>query len=133
MPVWAYCATNPPVDANGTASLLRSHQAIWFPPNLNSAHPASGDFVRLVFRDAATGQLQLLGHGFVLPRPKAADTLWSEAQYPGVRAAAQNLGYGGPTNMAFLRLDCVTVYLPNAYPMFHSMTPINPGLNPLPY
>jgi hypothetical protein len=36
---------------------------------------------------------------------------WTNRDAPGIVAAAKALGYGGPTNMSFIRLRPVTVFL----------------------
>jgi hypothetical protein len=33
------------------------------------------------------------------------DLLWTNRSAPGIRELAKEFGYGGPTNMAFLRLE----------------------------
>jgi hypothetical protein len=52
--------------------------------------------------------------------------LWTNATLPGVRPAARALGYGGPTNMAFLHLTGVVS--PEGQPRVNLGT-ITTGLN----
>jgi hypothetical protein len=99
--------------------------------NLNQQRPAASDELLLVWRDGNNGELLLLGQGLVLPRRGSSDTVWSEGQYAGIRDAAFQLGYGGPTNMGFLVLDQVIVYPNSHWPNLVLADPINAGLNAL--
>jgi len=50
----------------------------------------------------------LLGRGKILAAPQqhyGTTILWTDPDQPGLREAAEQLGYGGPTNMTFLRLE----------------------------
>jgi hypothetical protein len=46
----------------------------------------------------------VLGGGKLRATPEG-DVLWTNRSAPGIRELAKEFGYGGPTNMAFLRLD----------------------------
>ena len=46
----------------------------------------------------------VLGAGKLRPTPDG-DLLWTNRSAPGIRELAKEFGYGGPTNMAFLRLE----------------------------
>lgn len=131
MPDWVYVGTNPPVDANGTAALLRDNKAIWCPPSArNNGMPDPGDRLWLVWRPDGGPDVDLLGGGIVTPNQQTADVLWTEAHRTGLRAAAQAVGYSGPTNMAFLVLDPRTVFDEGDYQTFTSLGMLANGLNP---
>lgn len=102
-----YCGTDPPVDAAGTQQLLvGSHSAIWCPPMRLPVQPSDGDRVWLVWRSAPAAVPLLLGGGRITVTDNG-QALWRNSTLPGVRRAAIALGYGGPTNMAFLHLTGV--------------------------
>lgn len=111
----AYCGTFPPVDDHNTQRLLQEHHAIWFPPRHQQAPPPNpDDRLWLLWRPAGKHEMPLivLGGGIVLPltnpRP-ATNVLHTEGDEPGLRSAANALGYGGPTNMTFLKLHNVVL------------------------
>lgn len=111
---WTYCGTYPPVNEQNTQALLRERQAIWCPPQHHQGPlglPKADDRVWLLWRPENAGvPLIVLGGGIVLPlanpRP-TTDVLHTERDEPGLRTAAEALGYGGPTNMAFLKVHCL--------------------------
>lgn len=99
-----YCGTDEQVSAAHTQSLLQgAHQAIWFPPSARRAVAVVGDRLWLLWRGQLAAPV-LLGGGRIVTAPNGSVS-WTNATLPGVRAAAVGLGYGGPTNMAFLHLD----------------------------
>lgn len=99
-----YCGTLPPVDAAGTQQLLIGpYRAIWCPPMKLRVLPSGGDRIWLVWRSTPTAIPLLLGGGRVTATPDG-QVFWRNSTLPGVRQAAEALGYGGPTNMAFLHL-----------------------------
>jgi hypothetical protein len=102
-----YCGTEPPVGVTETQHLLLGpFNAIWFPPAGLATNPAQGDLIWLVWRSSPTAVPLLLGGGRVATT--ADDRIrWTNATLPGVRPAAEALGYGGPRNMTFLRLTGV--------------------------
>jgi hypothetical protein len=63
----------------------------------------------LVWRAAAAAQpVLLLGGGRIEQSPRLlfqTNLLWTDPDARGLRAAAEALGYGGPTSMTFLRLQ----------------------------
>ena len=107
---WIYRGSDPPVDAKGTQCLLRTHHAIWCsPPGLRTwpGRPRPGDRLWLLWRNHAGGSVLLLGGGRLAQNSQArfgTDLLHTNTDIPGVRDAAQNLGYGGGMAMSFLRL-----------------------------
>lgn len=113
---WTYCGTNPPVNAHNTQALLNDRHAIWCPPQHHGTpfgipHPA--DRVWLLWRpEQANVPLIVLGGGTVQPLAKprlTTDVLHTEGDEPGLRGAAEALGYGGPANMTFLKLLDVAI------------------------
>jgi hypothetical protein len=109
---WIYCGSNAAVDAAGTQSLLRTHQAIWCPPpglRLWPGTPHPGERLWLVWH-AAGGPILLLGGGRLAQNNQArfgTDLLHTNSDILGVRDAAENLGYRGGTAMSFLILEDV--------------------------
>ena len=108
---WIYCGSDPPVDADGTQSLLRTHQAIWCsPPGLRPwpGIPAVADRIWLVWRNGAGGSILLLGSGRLAANTQprfGTNLLHTTSDIPGVRDAAKQLGYGGGLSMSFLRVQ----------------------------
>ena len=101
-----YCATDPPVGATGTQELLRAPwHAIWYPPPRGGVQPSARDHVWLVWR-SGNAVPNLLGGGRILITD-AGSVLWTNRTLRGVRQAAIDLGYGGPSNMAFLHVENV--------------------------
>jgi hypothetical protein len=72
----------------------------------------------------------LLGGGRIQQAPRdlfGTNILWTGPDDSGLRVAAVQLGYGGPTNMSFLRLTVVT--LAAEQPPVQELDGINYGLN----
>lgn len=104
MPDFIYCGTVQAVHADGTqALLLGPYEAIWYPPPRLAVEPSAGDRLWLVWRSSPDNVPLLLGGGRIRVTNEG-QVLWTEATLPGVRGEAIGLGYGGPSNMAFLRL-----------------------------
>lgn len=109
---WIYCGTDPPVAAPGTQQLLQTRQAIWSPPPQYRppwpGMPRPGERLWLVWRPGgAETPIRLLGGGRIERAPRDlfhTSILWTNPDDPGLRDAARELGYGGPSNMSFLRL-----------------------------
>jgi hypothetical protein len=78
--------------------------AIWFPPGARRVKPSPGDNVWLIWRETAGSRAVVLGAGKLRATPDG-DLLWTNRSAPGIRELAKEFRYGGPTNMAFLRLD----------------------------
>lgn len=146
---FAYIATSAGVDAKRTWRLLRDWNAIWCSPHSYEPwrvrqHPTPNDRVWLV-RISAVGSLEkplLLGGGRLLAalQPRfGSDILWTNAFAAGIRPAAEQLGYGGPANMSFLRLDqtnpeskSTEVTWPEHHEIqIHNLAPRNSGLHDL--
>lgn len=134
MPDWIYCGSDSAVDAADTQSLLRTHQAIWCgPPGLRPwpGTPQPEERLWLVWRDSGNAQtVLLLGGGRVEQAPRSlfgTKLLWTDPDAPGLRAAAEQLGYGGGTSMSFLRLT--DVVLPNGQPPIQGLVGIDTRLN----
>ena len=104
-----YVGTYPPVDAAGTQSLLRTHQAIWCP---GTSRPAAGDRLWLVWRAQHGGQVLLLGGGTLVDSD--VGIFWTVRHDAGMRDEARALGYTGPDSMRFLRVQ--DFMLPNGVP-----------------
>ena len=131
---WIYCGSNSAVDAPGTQSLLRTHQAIWCsPPGLRPwpGTPQAGHRLWLVWRESTTAQtVLLLGGGKVQQAPRilfGTNLLWTDPDAPGLRAAAEHLGYGGGLAMSFLRLT--DIVFPNSQPPIQGLAGIDNRLN----
>ena len=106
---YIYCGTDPPVGADGTQGLLAgSFNAIWCPRRKTVVQPKQGDRLWLVWRDNDGAVPLLLGGGHLVA-PNHNRIFWTNASLPGVRPAAVAIGYGGPTNMAFLHLTGVVI------------------------
>lgn len=109
---WIYCGSNPPVDAAGTQSLLRTHNAIWCsPPGLRPwpGTPQPGDRIWLLWVNDG-GTLLLLGGGRLVGNSQTrfgTTMLHTNSDIAGVREAAEGLGYGGGLGMSFLRVGNV--------------------------
>lgn len=104
-----YCGTER-VSATGTQALLSGpFAAVWSPPMLRRVSPASDDRLWLVWRPSSQPTSWLLGVGYLIcPSPQNCD--WTNSTAPGIVDAARAHGYGGPTNMAFLRLRDVRIF-----------------------
>ena len=123
---YIYCGINPPVDADGTQELLLGPcKAIWYPPQRSSVEPSAGDRLWLVWRSSPDAVPLLLGGGRIRVT-NSGQVRWTEATLPDVRSAARALGYGGPSNMAFLHLEDVAD--PQGQPPVN-IGQISPGLN----
>jgi hypothetical protein len=123
---FVYCGTHPPVDANGTQGLLVGpFNAIWCPPANLPIRPAQDDRLWLVWRPSTAATPLLLGGGRIAVTP-SGQVLWTNTSLPGVRLAAQALGYRGPTNMAFLHFPAVVI--PQGHPPVN-VGAISKGLN----
>ena len=104
-----YCGTNPVGPEDTKAMLAGEFRAIWAPPMHRHTPVEAGDRIWLLWRAADTPLL--LGGGVVTATPEGKVD-WTNRTAPGIRPAAQDLGYPGPTNMAFLKL--ANVRLPEA-------------------
>ena len=131
---WIYCGSNAAVDAAGTQSLLRTHRAIWCsPPGLRSwpAIPQAGERLWLVWRESDSAQLVLLlGGGRIQQAPRTlfgTRLLCTDPDVPGLRAAAERLGYLGGTAMSFLRLSAIV--FPTGLPAVQGLADIDNRLN----
>ncbi len=103
-----YCGTEPVGSAETQALLAGPFAAIWSPPMHRRASPQLGARLWLLWRSEGQAPV-ILGVGNVLLTPDGrAD--WTNRTAPGVVEAARALGYGGPTNMAFLRLSDVHIW-----------------------
>lgn len=99
---------SPPVGALETQELLAGpFNAIWSPPRYRRAPLTSGDRVWLLWQ-AANGNAHLLGSGLIRFTDEG-QAAWTNRSAPGIVDAARRLGYGGPSNMAFLRLADVRI------------------------
>lgn len=111
---WIYCATQQQVDAEHTQQLLIERGAIWCqPPGLRpwpqGSGPVPAERLWLVWRHGEEPGLSLLGAGRFVESPRPGErfgtaVLWTNADQPGLREEAMDLGYTGPLNMAFLML-----------------------------
>ena len=131
---WVYCGSDSAVDAARTQSLLRTRRAIWCsPPGLCPwpGTPQSGERLWLVWRESASARaVLLLGGGRIVQAPRAlfgTNLLWTDPDSPGLRAAAMQLGYVGPTSMSFLRLSITT--FPEGQPVIDGVRDIDSRLN----
>jgi hypothetical protein len=131
---WIYCGSDSAVDAAGTQRLLRTHRAIWCsPPGLRPwpGTPQPGERLWLIWHESATAEIVLLlGGGHVEQAPRSlfgTNLLWTGPDTPGLRAAAELLGYEGGAAMSFLRLT--DVVLPNGQPLIHGLSGIDTRLN----
>lgn len=98
-----YCGT-PPVSADNTQGLLESPMhAIWYPPSARRVKPSQGDSVWLIWKEAPGAPPLVLGAG-KLRVTAEGELLWTNRTASGISELARELGYRGPTNMAFLRL-----------------------------
>jgi hypothetical protein len=123
---YIYCGTDPPVGADGTQDLLvGSFNAIWCPPFIVAVEPKVGERLWLVWREKDEAVPLLLGGGRLLATDHGR-IFWTNASLPMVRPAAQNHGYRGPANMAFLHLAGV-VSTAKRPPV--NVGTIRPGLN----
>ena len=100
-----YCGTAPVGPTDTQALLAGPFTAIWSPPMHRKTSPNRGDRLWLLWKSQSQPAV-LLGVGrVVLTSEGRAD--WTNRTAPGIVEAATALGYRGPTNMAFLRLDGV--------------------------
>ena len=131
---WIYCGSDSAVDAAGTQRLLRTHQAIWCsPPGLRPwpGTPQPADRLWLVWRESTTAlAVLLLGGGRIAQAPRSlfgTILLWTNPDAPGLRAAAELLGYKGGNAMSFLRLQAVV--FPAGQPSVQGLGGIDNRLN----
>lgn len=131
---WIYCGSAAAVDAAGTQSLLATHQAIWCsPPGLRPwpGTPQPGDGLWLVWRESSEAQtVLLLGGGRIEQAPRAlfgTSLLWTDPDAPGLRTAAERMGYEGGSAMSFLRLQAVV--FPGGQPSVQGLGSIDNRLN----
>jgi hypothetical protein len=122
-----YCGTDKVSDAGTQAMLAGPFAAMWSPPMYRRATPALGDRVWMLWRPSAGAAPHLLGVGRVLAAPNGGID-WTNRTAPGVVAAARGHSYGGPTNMAFLRLGDVAVT--DARPAVEGLGEVTIGLAP---
>jgi hypothetical protein len=123
---YIYCGTEPPVGAANTQKLLfGSFNAIWCPRRRMAVEPKPGERLWLVWRKIDGAVPLLLGGGRLLTSDHGG-IFWTNASLRGVRPAAVDLGYRGPTNMAFLHLTCVVI---PAKRSSVNVWAIRPGLN----
>lgn len=147
MASYVYVGTSGGVDAEHTAQLLRDFNAIWCPPtnvirwNVQD-QPKAKDRIWLIWANQVPtfDPPLLLGAGHLMQATRArfgSEMLWSNGDAPGIRPAAERLGYRGPTSMVFLRLDSYEergeVCFPGPhYPPVHNFrVPPHPGLTQL--
>lgn len=105
---------SPPVGAAETQALLTgSFGAVWAPPMYRHTSASQGDRLWVLWQ-AQGGALQLLGRGLILVTEEGSPD-WTNRSAPGIVKAAQDQGYRGPANMAFLRLRdvCIAVGRPD--------------------
>ncbi len=132
---WIYCGTVPPVDASGTQALLRDEAAIWSPPpgfRPWPGIPIPGETLYLVWRSAPGKPVRLLGCGLILAAPRrlyGTEVLWTGRDDPGMRAAAERLGYTGGPAMSFLRLAAPWLADGAALPEIEALADIANRLN----
>lgn len=108
MPDYIYCGNKRRAKAGKTQELLVGEfNAIWYPPMARvTPPPVAGERVWLLWRaDDEAGPL-LLGGGRIATDSEG-HVMWTNRTLPRVRQEAIALGYDGPLNMAFLRLNHV--------------------------
>jgi len=121
-----YCGTNP-VGPDATKSLLAGvFRAVWAPPMYRHTSPEAGDRVWLLWRNRLEDTPLLLGGGIVESTPEGRVN-WTNRTARGIAAAARSCGYGGPSNMAFLRL--LRVRIPESDTLVSGLGPIPIGLS----
>ncbi|MFZ5452957.1 MAG: hypothetical protein ACOZF2_13955 [Thermodesulfobacteriota bacterium] len=67
----------------------------------------------MVWREKPGTPLFILGGGTISAAPRqlfGTVILWTDPDHPGIREAAEQLGYGGGTSMSFLGLE--NIFLP---------------------
>jgi hypothetical protein len=107
-----YCGA-PPVSPENTVGLVEGpFNAVWAPPMGLNVPFTADDQLWLVWRRSRGEPALLLARGTLLGKPSGGVT-WTNRTAPGIRDAAMKVGYGGPTNMAFLRLGDVRVFRPH--------------------
>lgn len=112
MPDYMYCGTGTHVNATNTQALLvGQYNAIWYPPMARvNPPPVAGERVWLVWRAEDRAVPLLLGGGRIVVTNEG-NVLWTNRTLPRVRQEAIAMGYGGPLNMVFLRLNNVAAAL----------------------
>ena len=121
-----YCGTEPVGPVDTQAMLAGKFRAIWAPPMDRRASITAGDRIWLLWRAATGASPLLLGGGVVRATPEGKID-WTNRTAPGIVAAARERGYGGPANMAFLRLG--RVRLPGGYVTVSKLGSIPIGLS----
>jgi DNA-binding phage protein len=132
-------ATNDKANLDDTARLLFSHGAVWLPPMSIppcGAIPQPGDRFWLLYLDG--GQTKVLGGGPLALAPRVMGrrmgragytVLWNDRDQPGLRDDARGIGYPGPHNMTFFRLDPPHLFSLNHAQPVALPGPWNTGLN----
>lgn len=105
--------------------MLWTVQSYLVPAEYDAGGAMAGDRLWLVWRENGETTPLLLGGGRLVATDDAR-ILWTNATLPGVRNAAQQLGYGGPTNATFLHFTSV---VSPAERLAIDIGRINPGLN----
>lgn len=120
-----YCGTEK-VGALETREMLAGpFAALWSPPMWRKAAVNDDDRIWLLWKSRG-GPIVLLGGGRVMAAPEGRID-WTNRTAPGIVDAARELGYGGPTNMAFLRLRDVQV--PDDMPEIWGVADVPVGLS----
>ena len=102
------CGTDPIGPVETQSMLAESFRAIWAPPMHRRTLAYAGDRIWLLWRASAGGDPCLLGGGVVVAT-REGKIDWTNRTAPGIVAAARAVGFPGPTNMAFLRLEPVSL------------------------
>jgi hypothetical protein len=121
-----YCGSGKVGAAETRAMLEGPFAAIWSPPMWRKESIEPGDRVWLLWRASQRPAVLLLGGGYVMSAPEGRID-WTNRTAPGIVAAAREQGYGGPTNMAFLRLERVA--LPHDMPEIWGLGDVRIGLS----
>ncbi len=131
MAEWIYCATNFHVDAEKTASLLRSHRAIFCQGRHTDPAPVAGERVWLVWRwNHDAKQTILLGLGKLVNHGDDETAVyWRDSDEPGLLAASHSVGYlrkGADTEFLVLQ---ETRRVLDAFPIAREIGSLEGGLN----
>lgn len=108
MPDYIYCGNKRHAKAGKTQALLVGEfNAIWYPPMSRvTPPPIAGERLWLIWRADDHAEPLLLGGGRIVT-DNEGNALWTNRTLPRVRQEAIAMGYTGPLNMAFLRLNNV--------------------------